>query len=362
MSEAVRQGFSDILLLVGYKAEAVRDYVEGVRARVPGQYAITLSVEPEPLGTGGALVHALPQLADRFLLLNGDTWFDFPWLDLFGVPAGGLGIAARRVALADRQETLEVGTGGQLLAIHPRRAENRNVLVNGGAYALTRDTLAGFEGRFSFEADVLPKLIAQGRLFAKEYDGFFLDIGIPQAFAEAQETVPAQRRRPALFLDRDGVLNHDDNYVGSKERLRWIDGAAEAIRLANVAGYYVFVVTNQAGVARGFYGEDDVRALHRFMSDHLRQERANIDDWRYCPHHPDGTVERYRMIHHWRKPGSGMIEDLIAHWPVDRSGSLLVGDKHSDLAAAEAAGLPGFLFKGGNLRDFLQPLLTSRGI
>jgi D-glycero-D-manno-heptose 1,7-bisphosphate phosphatase len=152
-------------------------------------------------------------------------------------------------------------------------------------------------------------------------------------------------------------LNHDDNYVGSSERLRWIEGAKQAVRLANSLGYYVFVVTNQAGVARGFYEEADVKRLHTWMNAELRSAGAYVDDWRYCPYHPDGSIAGYRSSHPWRKPEPGMLLDLLASWPVDKENSLLIGDKESDIAAADAVGVRSYLFSGGNLLDFLTPIL-----
>ena len=166
--------------------------------------------------------------------------------------------------------------------------------------------------------------------------------------------------RPAVFLDRDGVLNHDDNYVGSPDRFRWIDGAKDAVRLLNDRGYYVFVEPNQAGVARGHYDEESVGTLHQWIGEELRSEGAAIDDWRYCPFHPEGSVERYRSKHPWRKPEPGMILDLMESWPVDREYSILIGDKESDCEAARAAGVRSYLFTGGNLRDFVADLVASK--
>lgn len=161
-------------------------------------------------------------------------------------------------------------------------------------------------------------------------------------------------RRPAAFLDRDGVLNVDHGYVARREDFQWIDGAIAAVKLLNEAGYYVFVVTNQSGIARGLYTEEQMHALHDFMNREFAVAGARIDDWRYCPFHPEGEIERYRRVSDWRKPGPGMILDLMANWPVVREQSVVIGDKDRDMEAANAAGVRGLLFSGGNLEDFVR--------
>lgn len=160
-------------------------------------------------------------------------------------------------------------------------------------------------------------------------------------------------KRPAVFFDRDGTLNEDRGYTYRVEDLRWMPGAREAVALANARGYFVFVVTNQSGVARGYYSEEAIVGFHQAMQDALKAAGARIDAFEWCPHHVDGTVPRYRVACRRRKPETGMLDDLIAAWPVDVGHSLMIGDSDADMVSARAAGIRGVRYSGGSLLDLL---------
>jgi D-glycero-D-manno-heptose 1,7-bisphosphate phosphatase len=206
---------------------------------------------------------------------------------------------------------------------------------------------------------VLPAVASDGRLAGRVFDGFFIDIGLPATYAQAERTLESHRRRPAAFLDRDGVLNKDIGHVGTIERFQWNEGAVEAIKRLNSAGMYVFVVTNQAGIAKGKYGVDDYWLLRDEIRAQLFDAGAQIDDERFCPFHPEGTVMEWRQASSWRKPEPGMLLDLLGTWPVDPEASFLIGDQASDLSAAAAAGIKGHLFSGGDVEQFIADLLDS---
>ena len=162
---------------------------------------------------------------------------------------------------------------------------------------------------------------------------------------------------PVVFLDRDGVVNADIGYLWRREDCVWIPGAPEAIRLFNKRGWPVVVITNQSGVARGYYREEDVLALHGWMNNELHQLGARIDAFYFCPHHPKGAIAAYTQECDCRKPRPGLILQAMADWRADPLTSFLIGDKESDVAAAEAAGIRGYRFNGPNLLDFVKKIL-----
>ena len=158
------------------------------------------------------------------------------------------------------------------------------------------------------------------------------------------KSVTPMTRRPAAFLDRDGVLNVDHGYVHRPEQLEWVAGAPESVRLLNEAGYYVLVITNQSGVARGFFDEAAVKSFHAHMQNVLAGKGAHIDAFYYCPHHPEGTVKAFAMACSCRKPRTGMLEQAARERPIDLDRSFFIGDKDADMAAAAAFKVRGIKF------------------
>lgn len=164
--------------------------------------------------------------------------------------------------------------------------------------------------------------------------------------------------RGAVIFDRDGVLNRDVGYACRAEQIEWIEDAVEAVRAVNAAGLLAFVATNQSGVARGYYTEADVQALHGWMAEQFAAAGARIDAFAYCPHHPEAPLATYRADCDSRKPGPGMIRRLLADHGVDPARALMIGDQPRDVEAAVAAGIEGVLFTGGSLLSFVAPLLA----
>ena len=149
----------------------------------------------------------------------------------------------------------------------------------------------------------------------------------------------AVSRRPALFLDRDGIINVDHDYVYRREDFEFIDGIFELCRHAKMLDYQIFVVTNQAGIGRGYYTEQDFHALTDWMCGVFRDEQVIIDKVYFCPFHAEHGIGQYKVNSPFRKPGPGMILQAAQEFDVDLAGSVLLGDRETDVQAGIAAGV-----------------------
>jgi len=167
---------------------------------------------------------------------------------------------------------------------------------------------------------------------------------------------PSTPSRPGILLDRDGTIIVDHGYVGSVDRVEFIEGAPEAIARFNRAGLPVAVVTNQAGVARGLYGVDDVARVHQRIAAHLAGYGARIDLFLYCPYHPAGIVEAFARTSEDRKPRPGMANAAASALNLDLAASWVVGDRPEDIGLAEAVGASAVYLGAG---DYQRPGVWS---
>ena len=345
-------GIQSILLLADEAAEQALSRYDGQRRR---SAAVSVLPVPTGLGTGGALKRVASRLDPTFFLLTKETFFD---INLLGLAVAATNSSAI-VQVALKREWADDAGGEVLLDRNAvMRLGSQGVLFKTGICCVDRGILDFIDKTpCSLERDIFPRLIEGGRLGVSCYDGLFVDIGNSADVERVRREMAELVRRPAVFFDRDGVLNVDRAYVHRIEDFEWIAGAREAIKLCNDRGYFTFVVTNQSGVARGYYGVDAIHRLHDWINNELAQVGAHIDEFQYCPYHEDGAVEQWRRASDRRKPAPGMILDCLAGWPVRKEASFLIGDRVDDLKAAAAAGIAGHLFEGGDLAAFIRPLL-----
>jgi NDP-sugar pyrophosphorylase family protein len=217
LGELARSGIKHIVLLAGFAAERIIDYVGSNPLEGRFDLRIEVAVEPFAAGTGGALWHARQRLDDRFFLLNGDSWFDIPLVRLAGLlmgePSAIGALALRRVDDTARYGSVTVA-GDRIVAFSERAPEPGPGLISGGVYAFRRSLVDHLGERCSLERDVLPALVAAGALRGVAFDGYFIDIGIPEDLARARREIPKLQRLRVAGENRSPpatyTKSHDD--------------------------------------------------------------------------------------------------------------------------------------------------------
>jgi len=165
-------------------------------------------------------------------------------------------------------------------------------------------------------------------------------------------------KNKAIFLDRDGVINKNFGYVYSYKKFVWLKNVKKAIKYAYNKGYLLIVITNQSGVARGYFSEKDIKKLHTQVNKSLKKENCKIHDFLYCPYHPKFGIKKYKRDSFLRKPNPGMIIKAIKKWNINKNKSFMIGDKMSDKYAAKSVNLK-FIKKKYNLFKEIKNFLRN---
>ncbi len=356
LKDLKNKGFRKVILAVSYKYEQLESYFGKSFLGLE----IIYSVENEPLGTGGAIKQALRYSEnDEAAVINGDTYFDVNFDELYALykKTGAKAVlAAKEMPDCTRHSTLIIAEDGRITDFTEKKP-NKKGYINGGVYIVSKSAFDGIkENRFSFEKEILEK---EKNLYALKCDGYFIDMGIPEAYFRANTEIPllfGENIYKAAFLDRDGVICKEKHHLYKTDDFEFIDGVLQALEKLRQKGYLLFVITNQAGVAKGLYTEDDVNILHSFMLDKLK-DITHIDGIYYCPYHEEATIEKYRKISPDRKPGDGMIQKAVRDAAekgiiIDLKSSIIAGDKLSDIEAGKKAGIgKSFLVRSGHKID-----------
>jgi D,D-heptose 1,7-bisphosphate phosphatase len=378
-----KNGLTDVIISIEYLGQNIKDYFgDGSRFGC----SISYYAENEPLGTAGVL-YKLENLTDYFILLNGDLIFDIDFSRMIAFHNEKKAHASLAVhpnshpfdsALISTNNDCQI-TGW--LNKEDERTFYKNQ-VNSGIHILSVDLLKNCpqtKEKIDLDRDVLKPLIPTGRIFAYSTPEYIKDMGTTERYAQVSSDIENGIVRnknlavkpKAVFLDRDCTINIFNGFVTKPENFILIDGAAEAVKKVNSAGYLAIIITNQPVIARGEVDFRTLEQIHMKMETELGKHGAYIEDLFYCPHHPDrgfeGERPEYKIDCNCRKPKPGMILQAAQKYNVDLSHSYMVGDDMRDVQAGIAAGcIPVFLTeKAGeteiteNERNVLQFLNLS---
>ncbi|MBQ8762919.1 MAG: D-glycero-beta-D-manno-heptose 1,7-bisphosphate 7-phosphatase [Clostridia bacterium] len=337
-------GVHRAVISTGYKAETIEEYI----GRAHRGMVVDYCREDTPLGTGGAIKKALGMCRESCVcVINGDTYFDvsLPEMKSFHDNSGcKISLAAKWVENAENSGFLR-HENGRLCGFHEKGIMSAG-LINGGIYFIEKDALDGItEEKFSLEKQILESDYCPVAVY--ESNGYFIDIGIPENYKKAEknkEKLFSKRTRKAVFLDRDGTINHDTGHLYRTEDFKFLENADKAIAEIKSKGYLAIIITNQAGIAKGLYKSEDVDILHAHIDSLLLKNFGiTADGYYYCPHHPEAVIEELKKECLCRKPNAGLILKAVSDFSdigieIDLKGSFTAGNKLSDVLAGINAG------------------------
>ena len=343
-----RHGYEDILLLGGYLGEVLEAAYDGRRI---GRARLRVMREKAPLGTAGALTVPGETLDPRFLMMNGDAFFDINLraLEQASLESGAMAtLALRSVPDAARYGRVIEEQGKVVAFLEKDPSRPGPGIINGGIYVLKREILDLVSALpSSLEQDVFPALVERGEIRGLKFDGYFLDIGLPETLEQGHRELPEVRVRPAAFFDRRALIGGGEGDSGA---FQWTAGAVEAIRALNDRGYYVFVIGG---------GANNAGRLNAAMQASLAAEGAHVDRFTGAAGFASGA-----------EPGSargsagtpGAFAKAMDEWPIVREQSFFIGVAGDGIEAARAAAIPGEIFDGGDLARFVHGLLGQSAL
>lgn len=360
------QGVTEFIVLVNHAADQIEAFFA---AHQDFGCRVTTIDDGEPRGTAGAVLACMDRLADRFLVVYGDT--------LFSIDVGRM-LAAHAASEAGGtlflhpndhphdSDLVELDDDDRVTAFHPYPHPPGAILanqVNAAFYVLDRAALEPWRdapGLLDFGKDIFPRMLEAGvRLNGYRSFEYIKDLGTPKRLDKVErhlrtgvvDRANLDRPQACVFIDRDGTLNQQRGYVRSADELELIDGAGEAMRRLNEAEFRVAVVTNQPVLARGEASVADLRRIHAKLETDLGASGGFVDRIYYCPHHPDrgfpGEVAALKIDCDCRKPKAGLLIRAAADLNADPRVSWMIGDSTADIAAAEAFGVRSVLVETG---------------
>ena len=370
---AKQHGFTDLIFFVHYRADLIeKHFGDGKKFGVRIRYIL----EKEPLGTAGAVLAGFEYLAERFVVLYGDTMVNVDLSRIWSAHEKAHAAATLLLHPNDHpfdSDLVEINSESLVTAFHNRPHDEtlwRQNLVNAGLYVLERSALESFRKSTlnsqlsticDFGKDVFPALLRAGeKLLGYNSPEFIKDIGTPARYDKISAQFAAgivQRSslatpQRAVFLDRDGTLIPDMDCLRNADELELLPGVAEALHELNLQGWRTVVVTNQPVIAKGFCDEAELQKIHNKLESLLAREHAFLDRIYFCPHHPEkgfpGERPELKIDCACRKPKTGMIQKAVAELNIDLKQSWLIGDTTTDMQTAKNAGLKSVLVQTGS--------------
>ena len=354
---AKRYGYVEFIFIIGYLGEEIEAYFED-----GSKWGVNISYykETQALGTAGALAYLKQDLQEDFFVFYGDTVMDIDMERMLSFHQKNNSDATLFVHPNDHpydSDIVEVDDTGLITKIcnkpHPEGFISRN-LVNAALFIFSPNVLEFIAPgiKSHLEKDILPQCLEAGlKLYGYISPEYIKDMGTPGRYQKVCDDVISGKvaklnwkyARPAVFLDRDGVITKEVDLLHAVDELELIEGADEAVKYINEKGYLAIIVTNQPVIARNLCTLDELNFIHAKLETLLGEKHAYVHAIYFCPHHPDGGFpeerKEYKIKCDCRKPAPGMLLNAVKDWNIDISNSIMIGDRESDVLAGENAGV-----------------------
>jgi len=355
LNNITKYNFKKIIILAGYKGSQIYN-------KYHNQYfnfiKVECLIEKKRLGTFGAIINIKNKLKKNFIVINGDTLFN---ANLEKFSKFNL-IKKKIVMMITKNHHYKENIQLTNLNINKKseiQISNKTKFINSGTYLISNKILKKeFKSKSSLETEIIPDLIKSRSAFGIIENKKLIDIGTNNNLIYAKKNISKEIKKPAIFLDRDGVINYDYGYVHKYNNFKFKKHVIRALKFLSTQNIYIFIVTNQSGIAKGLFKKKDFYKLHMKIKDFLLEKKIYVHDVKFSPFHIDGIIKKYRKISSYRKPGNLMIEELFNDWNIIRKKSFMIGDSLSDRTAASKSRLY-FEFVKPNLHEQVKKICKN---
>lgn len=326
--------FENIYILCGFKGDKIYNKFNN---KFINFVKIKCIIEKKPLGTAGALNGLKKLLENDFFLVNGDSFCEVK-LNQFFFKSNKF----NKIFLVNNNSYKSNSKLANLsLDSNNKVFFNKNgKLMNAGIYFFKKTFLKKIKKEnYSLEDEIITDFIKKKKIIGVFNKDYFIDIGTEKNLHKAKKKLPLFFKKPAVFLDRDGVINHDFGYVYKIKDFKFKKDTLKTLKYLVKKKYYIFVITNQAGIAKKKFLLSQFIRLQKFLKHFLNQKYINFDDVQYCPYHKKALIKKYQKNSILRKPNNGMIKKIERNWFLDKNKSFFIGDQFTDMLCAKKSNI-----------------------
>ena len=346
-----KYNFENIFILCGYKSDQIIKKFHNRIINLTKVYCIT---EKKLLGTGGALSGLKKKCKNDFILVNGDSYIDFNLRQFANKNTNKM----LKMSIVKNDNYRSNKKLNNLKIISDLITCGKSNYINAGVYFIKKKLLKRINKKYySLENEIIPKLIRKKEVTGQKIKSFFLDIGTYKNLKFGKKNLPKITFKKAAFLDRDGVINFNYGHVHKMINFKLKKNIISGLKILQKKGYLLFIITNQAGIGKGFYKEKEFITFQKKIYQMFNEKNIFFSDTQYCPHHPGAKIKNFKKNCKCRKPGNLLVKNILANYNIDIKKSFMIGDQLSDFKCAKKSKLK-FYYTRNDFKRLVQDILN----